>query len=114
MKRRSQAALAAATLALAGCGGPWREIEQRRILAEDQSAAQRACLQEARNAPAVRILSRQVNPMDNNFAPQERVVNEKTLAENQAFRDCLRRAGYRDPGGVEPIMPRDPSPVFAR
>lgn len=114
MTRRSLAALAAAALALAGCRGPWREIEQRRIVTEDQSQAQRECVQEARNAPAVRILSRQVNPMDNNFAPQARVGDEKTLAENQAFRDCLRRKGYRDPGGVEPIMPRDPGPVFAR
>jgi hypothetical protein len=99
------AAAMAAPLLLGGCAA-WRSYDTQRIFSEDRSATERACLEEARNAPAVRALDREVNPMASNFIPQERVVRDKRLAESRALRDCLRRAGVPDPGGVEPIVPR--------
>ena len=96
---------AAAAMLLGGCAA-WRPIEQNRIMTEAESQAQRACRTEARNDPSVRIFDRQVNPMRDPFAEQARVDRERRLAEDRVFRDCLRRAGYADPGGVEPIIPR--------
>lgn len=72
----------------------------------DQDTPQhRACREEARRAPSVRALDRQVNPQVPLLEP--RLERERFLAENQAYRDCLRRAGLALPGGVEAIVPRD-------
>ena len=86
-------ALTAALLLLAGCK-PWQPIEARRILAEDSTPIERACLEEARNAPSVRIYDRQVSTAANNFWPQERVDRERRIAENRALADCRELIGY--------------------
>ena len=89
-----------AALALAGCSRAAPSIPP-----EEDTPQHQACRAEARMAPEVRRLDREVNPF---AAPVGgRVERERFLAETRAYRDCLRRAGLALPGGVEPIMPRD-------
>lgn len=95
-------ALLALLALLSGCGGLWPGAP--RPSAEDDTPAHRACREEARTAPAVRALDREANPTSG--ANAYRLAEERRLAEARAWRDCLRRAGLAQPGGVEAIRPR--------
>jgi hypothetical protein len=96
--RRAPVVAATALLLLAGaCGSTGSEW------AED-TPEHRACRAEARSAPEVRALARQVRP--GTIEVGEPLERERFVAEVRAFRDCLRRAGVAEPGGVEPVVPR--------
>jgi hypothetical protein len=71
---------------------------------EEDTPVHRACRQEARNSPEVRSIDRRANPL---MDPAEQgLTNDKRLAENRAYRECLRRSGLTLRGGVEPVIPR--------
>jgi hypothetical protein len=89
---------------LSGCGGFFPFGPSRRPPPGEDTPAHRACREEARLAPEVRVLDRQVNPV--NQASDRRLERERLLAETRAYRDCLHRAGLAPAGGVEPVIPR--------
>ncbi len=101
MSRSLLPCLAAAGLAAllqAGCA------RQASTPPDENTAQHQACRAEARAAPEVRALDRQVNPTVAQVGG--RVELEKFMAERRAYHDCLRRAGLALPGGVEPVVPR--------
>jgi hypothetical protein len=87
-----------ALLLLGACGGGGPQ------LSAEEDAQRRACRAEARAAPDVRALQRQVNPSAIQVGRD--LEREMFLAETRAFRDCMRRAGISDSDGVEPVIPR--------
>ncbi len=100
---RARPPLAAALLAtlLAGCGGEARPPDPLRA---EPTPEEQACRAEARRDPAVRAFYREANPM--NAFNTTRLTPERQAAEAAAFRDCLRRLGAAQPGGVEAIRRR--------
>jgi hypothetical protein len=111
MRRRALPLLLGALALLsggAGCSSVLLTPEERqaRILRQSDTPAERACREEAKDDPAARRLDRQVNPSADPFWERQRLLRERRTIEDRVFRDCLRRAGVRDPGGVEPVIPR--------
>ncbi|WP_135467538.1 phosphoribosylamine--glycine ligase [Crenalkalicoccus roseus] len=90
-----------ALLLLAGCA---RTATRPALPPGEDTPAHRACRAEARRAPEIRALDRQANPFDP--ANQQRLAEERSVLEQRAYRDCLRRAGLTLPGGVEPLRRR--------
>lgn len=70
--------------------------------AEAEPPAVAACRAEAQRDAATREVFRQANPA--NPANQQRIAVERGAAEDQAFRDCLRREGVSFGGGVERVQ----------
>jgi hypothetical protein len=88
-------------LVLAACAAP---APPRPGSAEPEPPGIAACREEARRAPAAQAMMREVNVTN----PQNvaRLQAERASAEEQAFRDCLRRSGLAAGGGVERVQPR--------
>ncbi len=59
------------------------------------------CREEARRGPEMRSQARESNV--DNPANILRLAEERADIEDRAFRDCLRRRGAPQPGGVERI-----------
>jgi hypothetical protein len=58
-----------------------------------------ACRAEAQRSPAVLALAQQANPAAYGETRQDQ---ERRVAVQRAYRDCLRARGMARPGGVEP------------
>ncbi len=85
-------------LLLGGCS--WFRSDAPPISPELDTPGHRACREEARRSPALQALARQENPMY--YGLEARLNEERRVAEQRAYRDCLRRQGLAAPGGVEP------------
>jgi hypothetical protein len=102
MRRATLPALALPALLLAGCGGT---PEERRVAAEmPNNPVVAECRQEARRAPEVRDVWRQMSVT--NRTQQDRLTAMATEAESNAFDACLRRRGVIRSGGVERVRPQ--------
>jgi hypothetical protein len=95
MNRAAAFLFLATALAACGPGAPRPAAPP-----EPESPEAAACRAEARGAPEVRAVVRQLNAEN----PQNlaRVEDERRAAEIRAFRACMRRRGAALPGGVEP------------
>lgn len=87
-----------ALLALAACArGPAEPRPEPRPV----TAGEAECRAEARRAPEMRAVLREVNP--GNPENLDRLRTERLDIENRLVADCLRARGQPTPGGVEPI-----------
>lgn len=98
-----RSALPLAALVLLGACGLAREVTPAMPEGPD-TPEHRACWTEARNAPEVRALNREMNP--NNTFNQTRLEGEVRQAQLRAYHNCLRERGLAPPGGVEALRPR--------
>jgi hypothetical protein len=67
---------------------------------EQDTAGHRACRAEAQRSPEVQQLAQRENPAY--YALDNRINEDRRVAEARGYRACLRREGLAAPGGVEP------------
>lgn len=93
-------AVLALLLPLGACGGPPAQVlAPIPEPAMEESPGERACREEARNAPAIRRLGARVMPGD--YSNERRLAAEEQAIFSRAFQECLRARGLPMSGGVE-------------